>query len=115
VRGLLRDTLVVCMGEFGRAPRVATEKAFAGRGPPGRKHWAGCDSVVLAGAGISPGASYGRSDRQAAYPLADPVTPGDLSATLFHAPGVPPDTHYEDFTARPSRVVTGTPVAKLFS
>jgi hypothetical protein len=114
-RGMLKDTLVVCMGEFGREPRVATEKNFVGRGSPGRKHWAGCYSVVMAGAGVTPGANYGRSDRQAAYPLADPVTPGDLSATLFHALGIPPDTHYEDFTARPSRVVTGTPVTKLFS
>jgi hypothetical protein len=114
-RGLLRDTLVVCMGEFGRAPRVAIEKSFAGRGSPGRKHWAACYSVVLAGAGVTPGASYGRSDKQAAYPLADPVAPGDLAATLFHALGVPADTHYEDFTARPSRIVTGAPVTKLFS
>ena len=45
--------------------------------------------------------------RLAAYPLVDPITPGDLSATQFHALGIPPDTHYEDFTARPSRVVTG--------
>ncbi len=114
-RGLLKDTLVVCMGEFGRAPLVANEKNFAGRGSPGRKHWAACYSVVLAGAGITTGASYGRSDKQAAYPLADPVTPGDLSATLFHALGIPSDTHYEDFTSRPSRIVTGTPVTKLFS
>ena len=114
-RGMLKDTLVVCMGEFGRAPRVANEKNFVGRGSPGRKHWAACYSVVMAGAGVIPGASYGRSDKQAAYPLADPVTPGDLSATLFHALGIPPDTHYEDFTTRPSRVVTGTPVTKVFS
>jgi hypothetical protein len=114
-RGLLADTLVVCMGEFGRAPLVATEKTFAGRGSPGRKHWAACYSVVLAGAGVTPGASYGRSDKQAAYPLADPVTPGDLSATLFHALGIPADTHFEDLTGRPSRIVTGTPVTKLFS
>ncbi len=114
-RGLLRDTLVVCMGEFGRAPRVAIEKTFVGRGSPGRKHWAACYSVVLAGAGVTPGASYGRSDKQAAHPLADPVTPGDLAATLFHALGIPANTHYEDFTNRPSRIVTGTPVTKLFS
>jgi len=113
-RGLLRETLVVCMGEFGRAPLVANEKSFAGRGSPGRKHWAACYSVVLAGAGVTPGASHGRSDTRAAYPLADPVSPGDLSATLFHALGIPSDTHYEDSTTRPTRIVTGTPVTKLF-
>jgi hypothetical protein len=94
---------------------VATEKNFVGRGSPGRKHWAACYSVVLAGAGVTPGASYGRSDKQAAYPLADPVAPGDLAATMFHALGIPADTHYEDFTNRPSRIVTGSPVTKLFS
>ncbi|HEX3149244.1 MAG TPA: DUF1501 domain-containing protein [Gemmataceae bacterium] len=114
-RGLLKDTLVVCMGEFGRAPLIALERNFVGRGSPGRKHWAKCYSVVLAGAGITPGASFGRSDRQAAYPLADPVMPGDLAATLFHALGIPADTHYEDFTSRPSRIVTGAPVTKLFA
>src|SRR5207249_5829317 len=114
-RGLLKETLVVCMGEFGRAPLVAIEKKFAGRGSPGRKHWASCYSVVLAGAGIAPGAAFGRSDKQAAYPLADPVSPGDLAATLFHALGIPADTHYEDPTHRPSRIVTGEPVTKLFS
>jgi hypothetical protein len=113
-RGLLKDTLVCVMGEFGRAPVVAIETKFAGRGSPGRKHWAGCYSVVLAGAGVTPGAVYGRSDRIGAYPAADPVAPGDLAATLFHALGIPADTHYEDLTARPQRVVTGDPVTKLF-
>ncbi|MDB5308302.1 MAG: hypothetical protein JWO38_2504 [Gemmataceae bacterium] len=113
-RGLLEETLVVCMGEFGRAPLVAVEKTAAGRGSPGRKHWAACYSVVLAGAGVTPGAISGRSDKIAAYPLSDPVTPGDLSATLFHALGIPADTHYEDLTARPARIVTGNPVTKLF-
>jgi len=113
-RGLLKDTLVVCMGEFGRAPLVAVEKTAAGRGSPGRKHWAACYSVVLAGAGVTPGAVYGKSDKQAAYPLTDPVTPGDLSATLFHALGIPADTHFADLTSRPQRIVTGEPVTKLF-
>ena len=113
-RGLLKETLVVCMGEFGRAPLVAIEKT-AGRGSPGRKHWAACYSVLLAGAGIAPGTVFGKSDKQAAYPLDEPVTPGDLSATMFHALGIPADTHFEDLTNRPSRIVTGSPVVKLFS
>src|SRR5262249_4210353 len=68
-----------------------------------------------AGAGVTPGASYGRSDRQAAYPLADSVTPGDLAATLFHALGIPPATPYENLTTPPSRIVPGTPATKLVS
>jgi hypothetical protein len=71
--------------------------------------------VVLAGAGITPGSQFGQSDRHAAYPQADPVRPGDLFATLFHALGIPADTHYDDLTSRPHRVVTGDPLLKLFS
>ncbi|MBM3982777.1 MAG: DUF1501 domain-containing protein, partial [Planctomycetes bacterium] len=114
VRGLLDTTLVVVMGEFGRAPLVALEKNFAGSSP-GRKHWGACYSVLLAGAGVVPGALYGKSDRFAAYPAHEPTAPGDLAATLFHALGLAPDAHYTDATDRPYRAVTGTPVTKLFS
>ncbi len=113
-RGLLDSTLVVIMGEFGRAPLVAVEKSFAGRGSPGRKHWGACYSVLLAGAGIVPGALYGKSDRIAAYPQSEPTAPGDLAATMFHALGIEPDAHYTDATDRPYRAVTGHPVTKLF-
>ncbi len=112
-RGLLTETLVVCMGEFGRAPLVALEKNFAGT-TPGRKHWARCYSVVLAGAGVRCGALYGSSDRHAASPQANPVTPGDLAATMFHALGVPADALYTDRAGQPHRVATGEPVAGLF-
>jgi hypothetical protein len=112
-RGLLQDTLVVCMGEFGRAPRVALEKNFTGTSP-GRKHWAGSYSAVLAGAGVRGGAVYGSSDRNAAYPQSDPVTPGDFTATLFHALGIDPSDHYTDAANRPYRIATGDPITKLF-
>jgi hypothetical protein len=112
-RGLLKDTLVVCMGEFGRAPLVAEEKNFKGSSP-GRKHWAQCYSVVLAGAGIRRGAVYGASDRHGAYPQSHPVTPGDLAATLFYALGIPADTQFTDLPSRPHRATTGDPVTALF-
>jgi hypothetical protein len=113
VRGLLDSTLVVVMGEFGRAPLVALEKNFAGSSP-GRKHWAGCYSVLFAGAGVVPGAVLGASDRIGAYPQSEPTAPGDLAATMFHALGVPADAHYTDAADRPYRAVTGRPVTKLF-
>ena len=113
-RGLLRDTLVVCMGEFGLAPLVAVEKNFKGS-TPGRKHWGACYSVVLAGAGIRRGAVYGASDRHGAYPQTNPVTPGDLVATLFYALGVPVETHFTDLANRPYRISTGSPISSLFS
>jgi hypothetical protein len=105
-RGLLDQTLVVCMGEFGRAPRVALESKFAGA-TPGRKHWANVYSVVLAGAGVSRGAVLGASDRIAAYPLSDRVGPWDISATILSALGV-------DALNRPFSASVGEAIAGLY-
>ena len=113
-RGLLDTTLVVCLGEFGRAPRVALERRFKGS-TPGRKHWAACYTVALAGAGVVPGMQYGASDKQGAYPSSKPVTPGDLTATIFAALGVDPEGHYDDAASRPYPIATGKPVAGLWS
>src|SRR4029077_14877945 len=73
-RGLLETTLVVCMGEFGRAPVVALEPRFAGSSP-GRKHWASVYSVLLAGAGVARGGVVGSSDAIAPQPRSTPVGP----------------------------------------
>lgn len=112
-RGLLETTLVAVFGEFGRAPLVALEKNFAGSSP-GRKHWGRCYSTVLAGGGVRGGMVYGASDRIGAYPQSDPVTPGDFTATLFHALGIPSDVHYTDPAGRPMRAFAGDPVHALF-
>jgi len=112
-RGLLKTTLVLCIGEFGRAPLVALEKNFAGSSP-GRKHWAKCYSAIAAGAGITRGAIFGSSDRQGGYPQSNPVTPGDIAATLFHALGIDPAGHFSDLTNRPYRIAAGDPIAGLF-
>ncbi len=79
-RGLLEETLVVWMGEFGRTPRVMNTKQF---GPDGRDHWPFCYTVLFAGGGTIPGAVFGSSDRLGAYPAADPVTPDDIAATMY--------------------------------
>jgi hypothetical protein len=112
-RGLLETTLVVCMGEFGRAPRVALEPNFAGASP-GRKHWAAVYSVVLAGAGVARGGVYGASDRHAGHPATPPVGPWDLAATIFHALGIDPASHYEDATGRPYPLTIGQPIAGVY-
>tara|TARA_Y100000588_G_scaffold122060_1_gene133732 strand:+ start:2242 stop:3633 length:1392 start_codon:yes stop_codon:yes gene_type:complete len=112
-RGLLDTTLVVCMGEFGRAPLVAREKSFAGTSP-GRKHWAAAYSIVLAGAGVRPGTVYGATDRLAAYPRTEPVTPWDIGATIFHALGIDPHTTFTDSLGRPFQLTEGRPVTGLF-
>ena len=112
-RGLLDDTLVVCMGEFGRAPQIAIEKKFKGSSP-GRKHWASVYSIVMAGAGVERGAVYGQSDKIAAQPVSDRVTPGDIAATMFAALGIDPSGHFEDTLNRPYPIATGQPIDGLY-
>jgi hypothetical protein len=113
-RGLLDQTLVVCMGEFGRAPLVALEPRFAGA-TPGRKHWAAAYSIVMAGAGVARGAVYGASDRQGAYVRSNPVGPWDVSATMFAALGIDPTQELQDRTGRPFALSTGRPIVGLYS
>ncbi len=105
-RGLLESTLVVALAEFGRTPRI--------NGNRGRDHWPDCFSVVLAGGGVRGGAVYGASDRFGAYPARDPVTPGDLAATLFWRFGLEPTTPIRDLTNRPYRLAEGEPLTGLF-
>jgi hypothetical protein len=107
-RGLLDETLVVWVGEFGRSPRVS-------QGNAGREHHPGCYSAVLAGGGVQGGQVYGRSDRLAAYPAADPVSPADLTATVYHALGIPPGATLQDREGRPSALTEGRPLSALFS
>lgn len=105
-RGLLDETLVLVVGEFGRTPK------FNAAG--GRDHWPRCFSVVLAGGGLRGGQVHGRSDARAAYPTADPVSPQDLIATLYYALGVDPHTSIEDQQHRPYVLVDGKPLTGLF-
>ena len=105
-RGMLDDTLVICMGEFGRAPLVALEPRFAGA-TPGRKHWSWVYSIALAGAGVRPGTVVGESDDRGAYPRTTPYGPWDIMATLFSALGIDPHSHYTDATGRPYRITDG--------
>jgi hypothetical protein len=112
-RGLLDETLVVCMGEFGRAPRVALEPRFAGA-TPGRKHWAAVYSIVFAGAGVARGGVVGSSDRIGAYPAGVSYGPRDVAATLLAALGIDPASHYTDPAGRPYVVSTGKPIAAVY-
>jgi hypothetical protein len=107
-RGLLDETLVVWVGEFGRAPRITAANS-------GREHWPRCYSGVVAGGGVRGGQVYGISDRWAAYPARDPVSPEDLGATILHALGVDPATETHDLTGRPMRINSGNPMVSLFA
>lgn len=104
-RGLLDETLVVAIGEFGRTPKINAKG--------GRDHWGPVFSFTLAGAGISGGQVYGSSDRDGAYPVSHKVQPGDLTATLFHLMGIPHQGHFIDATNRPHRLTEGEPLWKL--
>ena len=107
-RGLLDSTLIIWIGEFGRTPTVT--KADGG----GRDHWPDCFSVVLAGGGVTGGSVYGASDKRGAYPDSDPVSCGDLAATIFWCLGLDPAREIHDRIGRPVRVGEGEPVRKLF-
>jgi Protein of unknown function (DUF1501) len=109
-RGLLDETLVVVMGEFGRTPRLGQITTGAGADAAGRDHWPHCYSVMFAGGGTRGGAVWGSSDRFAAYPRTQPVTPEDIAATIYHALGIPPDSTIRDSLDRPHVVATGKPI-----
>ena len=98
-RGLLDETLVVCMAEFGRSPRLD--------GNGGRNHWGSVFSVVLAGGGVRGGQVYGASDRIGAYPVEGRVRPEDLAATIFHCLGHAAGTEYHDPLGRPHPMSRG--------
>jgi hypothetical protein len=106
-RGLLEDTLVVTMAEFGRTPRI--------NGQAGRDHWPQAASILLAGAGISGGTIYGATDRHAAYPASNPVTPPDLGQTILHLLGVPSDLELHDQQGRPVPACRGSQIPALYS
>ncbi|HJZ93986.1 MAG TPA: DUF1501 domain-containing protein [Gemmataceae bacterium] len=98
-RGLLDETLVVTMSDFGRTPRV--------NGSAGRDHWTYCYSVVLAGAGIRGGTVCGASDSQAAFVKDRPVRPADVCATIYHCLGIDPETLIADKAGRPVPIAHG--------
>jgi hypothetical protein len=104
-RGLLGETLVVMMGEFGRTPKI--------NAAAGRDHWGLCQSVLLAGGGIKGGQVHGSSDRIGAYPSADPVDPVDVHATVYHCMGLDPEQTTDDNLGRPFPLCTGRVIAPL--
>jgi uncharacterized protein (DUF1501 family) len=107
-RGLLSETLVLWMGDFGRTPRI--DRKYASR-----DHWPHANTVLLAGAGVTGGAVYGRTDRHAAHVTEDPVSPADLTATVLDALGIDPRTTLHDGQGRPHVLSEGTPLRALFS
>jgi hypothetical protein len=105
-RGLLDETLVVTMGEFGRTPRINKDG--------GRDHWGHCASVLWAGGGIRGGNLVGASDRNCAFPTELPVGPPDVVATIYHALGLEARTTMVDPLGRPMTICEGKVISRLF-
>jgi hypothetical protein len=105
-RGMLEETLVVVMGEFGRTPKI--------NGQGGRDHWGPCASVLFAGGGMRGGNLVGASDRFCAFPSELPVTPADVVATIYHTLGLEPHTLVHDPLGRPLAISDGRPIRQLF-
>ena len=98
-RGLLSETLVMCLSEHGRTPKINNLKRGGGRG-----HWSKVYSVMLAGAGIQTGSVIGASDKRGAFVQERPVSPEDILATMYHLKGIDPHTTLPDRLQRPVRL-----------
>lgn len=106
-RGLLDETLVVVVGEFGRTPQINPGA--------GRDHWSGVFSAVFAGAGVRGGQVIGASDAQAAWPATRGWYPADLGATVYNALGIDTGSRIVDRLGRPHRLNAGEIIAPLYS
>ncbi len=107
-RGLLGSTLIFVMGEMGRSPKI---NALAGR-----DHWPQCTFCVMAGGGIRGGAVYGTTDAIAGYPSSNPVSPGDIVATIYQQLGIDPHLMVPDIAGRPMPIAHGgEPIREILS
>lgn len=113
--GLLDETLVVMLGEFGRTPKLGGNVGTPSYVPDGRDHWGGVFFALFAGAGVRGGQVIGSSDSIAAYPAANPYLPSDLGATILHSLGVDPHSTIKDRVNRPSRANEGHMIDSLFT
>ena len=113
-RGMLDETLVIWMGEFGRTPRMGVTFSNNTNNVGGRDHWCNCYSVALAGGGVRGGNIVGASDQFAAYPRERPVHVSELQATIFHILGIDPRAQLYDIQGQFHTICDGNPVMELF-
>jgi hypothetical protein len=114
-RGLLKDTLVVAVGEFGRSPQRGVSTSGNANNDDGRDHWPYCYTAVIAGAGVKRGFVYGKSDKTASAPLENPVHPRDLLATIYHSVGIDPGTIVYNHLNQPRELVKGEYISKIMA
>lgn len=113
-RGLLDETLVVMVGEFGRTPKMGGNLGTPSYVPDGRDHWAGVFFALFAGAGVRGGQVIGRSDKIAAYPAMNPYYPSNLGATIYSTLGIDPQSMIADRLDRPMRLNEGERIEALY-
>ena len=114
-RGLLSETLVLAVGEFGRSPLRGVSTSGNSNDADGRDHWPYCYTGVAAGAGVRRGLVYGRSDATASAPLENPVHPKDLLATMYHSIGLDPHTIIYNHLNQPREMVQGDVVGGILA
>ena len=112
-RGLLDETLLLVTSEMGRKPKIGDPRS-GGIAGAGRDHWTHCLSVVLAGGGIQGGQAYGTTDRFAEYPADLPVTPADITKTVYHAMGINDLYAHDNLGRRYHLLEEGKPIEELF-
>jgi uncharacterized protein DUF1501 len=110
--GLLDETLVMMLGEFGRTPKIST---MPGAKSAGRDHWAPCFFGVFAGAGVRGAQVIGKSDKIGAFPITTPFTPNDIGATVYDALGIDPGVEVHDRQGRPVRLNSGHVIRALWT
>jgi uncharacterized protein (DUF1501 family) len=114
-RGLLDETLVVAIGEFGRSPEKGVSTSGNGNSADGRDHWPYCYTSIVAGAGIKRGYVHGKSDKTASAPAENPVHPAELLATIYHSFGIDPETIVYNHLNQPRELVKAKAVTQLFA
>ena len=113
-RGLLEETMVVAIGEFGRSPRLGVSTSGNTNSKDGRDHWPYCYTALAAGAGIKRGSVYGSSDATASSPKDNPVHPTQMLATIYHGLGIDPATIVYNHLNQPRELVKAEPVLDLY-
>ena len=114
-RGMLEETLVVAIGEFGRSPQRGVSTSGNNNSADGRDHWPYCYTAVVAGAGTKRGYVHGKSDKTASAPLEDPVHPTELLASIYHAFGIDPETIVYNHLNQPRELVIAQALTALFA
>ncbi|WP_425398475.1 DUF1501 domain-containing protein [Aeoliella sp.] len=114
-RGMLEETLVVAVGEFGRSPQRGVSTSGNNNSDDGRDHWPYCYTAVMAGAGSKRGYVHGKSDATGSAPVEDPVHPTELLASIYHSFGIDPETTVLNHLKQPRELVKAKAVTSLFS